>query len=177
MAESEYRRKSAADLTSAQQIPGLGGCHHSFRKACASVLLIVAAIAVFAGCGSSPEDQVQDTVTGYYQAIDQRQFGDACEAIDSTFLDSFGRFEITKQLPQSMSQGDCERFFEDKQAEMKSLPITQIRVQDDEAIVEVGDTPSTEAQVELRLVGGNWRIVSEPMLNAAVMFRVLDDIG
>jgi hypothetical protein len=142
-------------------------------------VFFAAASLTLVACGSeSPEEKVEGVVSGYYAAIADDDLGGACEAVDSSFMDSFADSEfasVAPNLPPNLDQGECERFLEDDGLGQgpDDFTVTDVRVQDDSAIVQVGETKDTESQVELDEVDGEWKITSEPILNGAILYSVI----
>lgn len=150
-------------------------------KRITTTCLVLAGIIVGCGGGESDEDQIRNVVENYYKAWDDGDAGRACEAIKSdVFMESFDEGDtplLDPYIPGTLDQADCENYIEgnplDSDADL--MVITNIRIQDDSAIVDVGETADDESQVELDLVGEDWMMTSEPLLNGAIFGSVMEE--
>ena len=113
-------------------------------------LLLVTGCAAFAGCGTSEEDKVQESLDSFVKAVQDKDEAAFCESVTS------------EQIRKS---DDCEKQVKDEQlesiGEVKDLKAENIKVTGDKATAKVSVTVQgerTSDDAAFRKIDGTWKI-------------------
>ena len=114
-------------------------------------LVLLACCAALAGCGSSEEDKITESLDSFQQAVTDKDKKAFCEAVTSEQLRGSG--ECEKQIKAS----DLESI-----GEVKDIKAEDIKVDGDKATAKVSVTVQGERNSDdatFRKVDGDWKIV------------------
>lgn len=120
------------------------------------VLLALAAVPVFAGCGSSPADDVRATLHGFAEATAKRDYQALC--------DDYFAPALIDQVEQAGLPCEAAIRPEISSTEKPELDVRSVQVDGDRARAQVhtsaANQPASDDTIQLAKVRGEWRIVS-----------------
>ena len=120
------------------------------------LLLATVALAVLAGCGSSPEDQVRSTLSGFADATAKRDYQSLCDDYFSPAL--------VDQVEQAGLPCEAAIRPEISATKKPKLEVRSVDVNGDRALAKVhtsaANQPPSDDTIQLLKVKGKWRIAS-----------------
>ena len=122
------------------------------------VLLAAAVAAVAGGCSrESDEDKVRDTLEGYVEAVERKDYNALCDDFFATKLVQ----EVRRSVPCEVA---LSRFSDLGTARKPELRILRVRVDGTRATADVrssaANQPPSEDTVQLIQEGDDWRIIA-----------------
>ena len=118
-----------------------------------TAVVALSAALLISACGGSDEEDVQDAVRGFATSIEEKDFGEACDAVTDQARESLG------------SRSGCEKVFEsaNEAGGLEGLPtdpddleFEKVEVRGDSATVRIeGDNTGDTA---LRKEDGEWKL-------------------
>jgi uncharacterized protein YgiB involved in biofilm formation len=137
---------------------------HPGRRRRALALLVAATSSAVVACGGSDSDTVKDTVRSYIQAVLDGDGRTACALLTSDASKAF-----VDRVASTTNTHDCATAFgkeaatlsSNQKAVYRSAVLQQVTVTGSDATAVVRFTTTTTT-IELRKVGGNWRIATGP---------------
>jgi hypothetical protein len=120
------------------------------------VLVLAAALALLAGCGSSPEDDVRSALKGFAGATAKRDYQALC--------DDYFAPALIDQVEQAGLPCEAAIRPEISATQKPKLEIRSVKVDGDKALARVhtsaANQPPSDDTIQLVKVKGSWRIAS-----------------